>query len=62
MSEGSTPSTSEKNTDLIKKGAIFLKAVTIPVTFLVVLAGGVVSKGLIVFMLSQVKPPTNSDR
>ena len=55
-------SNSEKHTGLIKKGAIFLKCVTVLVTTLVVLVGGVVSKGLIVLMLSQVKPPENSDR
>ena len=55
-------SDSEKHTGLIKKGAIFLKCVTVLVTTLVVLVGGVVSKGLIVLMFSQVKPPENSER
>ena len=58
----SATSVSEQNTNLIKRGAIFLKCLTILVTTSVVLVGGVVSKGLVVLMLAQIKPPTQSER
>ena len=52
-------SASEKHTNLIKKAAILLKCVTIVVTFTAVIVGGVVSKGMVFFMLAQVKMPVN---
>ena len=55
-------SSSEKHNDFIKKGAVFLKCITILVTTSAVLAGGVISKGLIIFMVSRVKPPVHSER
>ena len=55
-------SSSEKHNDFIRKGAVFLKCITILITTSAVLAGGVISKGLIIFMVSRVKQPTHSDR
>ena len=47
-------SASEKHTDFIRKAEITLKIITMCVTFCVVLASGVISKGALLFMIAQV--------
>ena len=46
-------SASEQHTDFIKKASVALKIFTILGTFGMVLAGGVVSKGALIFMVAQ---------
>ena len=54
QTEVSHGSASEQHTDLIKKASILLKLATILITFVVVLAGGMITKGAVFYMLSQI--------
>ena len=57
--KGVLVSASDLHTGFIRKGEVFLKIITILITFCVTLTTGVASKGALLFMIAQVRehPP-----